>query len=103
MERYDRHLHVRLAEADVELALLRVGDGLMDCNHLAWASRIADSLPAQALSAHRALSMLVSNDADGIDVEAEACRLIGFDPTTYALVEELTADSADDESKESRF
>ena len=76
-----------MVTVDGELALLRVGDGLVDCNRLAWASRIADGLPAQAVSAHRTLSMLMGNDTDGIDVEAEVCRLTGFDPATYALME----------------
>lgn len=102
MERYDRHLHVRLAERR-EHALLRVGDGLVDCNHLAWASRIADGLPVQAVSTHRALNMLVGDEADGIDVEAEVCRMMSFDPATYALAEELTTDSEERESVESRF
>ncbi|MDP9860694.1 hypothetical protein J2S71_002390 [Olsenella profusa DSM 13989] len=88
---------------DGELALLRVGDGLVDCNRLAWASRIADGLPAQAVSAHRTLSMLVSDGADGIDIEAEVCRLMGFDPATYELVEELAEDSAADNSQECRL
>ena len=38
-----------MVTVDGELALLRVGDGLVDCNRLAWASRIADGLPAQAV------------------------------------------------------
>lgn len=88
---------------DDELALLRVGDGLADCNRLAWATRIADGLPVQAVSAHRALNMLVGDEADGVDVEAEACRLMGFDSITYAPVEELAAGSADNESEKSRF
>ncbi|WP_282742568.1 hypothetical protein [Olsenella uli] len=79
-----------MVTVDGELALLRVGDGLVDCNRLAWASRIADGLPAQAVSAHRMLSALMGNSADGIDVEARVCRLMGFDPATYALVEDLT-------------
>ena len=88
---------------DGELALLRVGDGLVDCNRLAWASRIADGLPAQAVSAHRTLSALINDSAGSIDVEAEVCRLMGFDPATYALVEDLAADSTESESEESRF
>ena len=79
-----------MVSVDGELALLRVGDGLVDCNRLAWASRIADGLPTQAVSAHRTLSVLVSDGTDGIDVEAEVCRLMGFDPATYALVEEVS-------------
>lgn len=79
-----------MVTVDGELALLRVGDGLVDCNRLAWASRIADGLPAQAVSAHRMLSALMGNNANGIDVEARVCRLMGFDPATYALVEDLT-------------
>lgn len=78
-----------MVTVDGELALLRVGDGLVDCNRLAWASRIADGLPAQAVSAHRTLSTLLGDCADGIDVEAEVCRLMGFDPATYELVEEF--------------
>ena len=78
-----------MVTVDGELALLRVGDGLADCNRLAWASRIADGLPTQAVSAHRTLSALVGDGADGIDVEAEVCRLMGFDPATYELVEGL--------------
>lgn len=35
------------------------------------------------------LSALVGNDADGIDIEAEICRLMGFDPAMYTLVKEL--------------
>ena len=81
----------------------RVGDGLVDCNHLAWASRIADGLPAQVVSAHYALSAFASDGADGIDVEAEVCRLIGFDLAAYEPVGGLTTDSADNESEESRF
>ncbi|WP_283171745.1 hypothetical protein, partial [Curtanaerobium respiraculi] len=65
--------------------------------------RIADGLPAQAVSAHRALNMLVGDDADGIEIEAEVCRLMGFGPATYALVENLTADSAESDTEESRF
>lgn len=79
-----------MVTVDGELALLRVGGGLVDCNRLAWASRIADGLSAQAVSAHRTLSMLMGNDTDGIDVEAEVCRLTGFDPATYALMEDLS-------------
>ena len=79
-----------MVTVDGELALLRVGGGLVDCNRLAWASHIADGLPAQAVSAHRTLSMLMGNDTDGIDVEAEVCRLTGFDPATYALMEDLS-------------
>lgn len=87
-----------------ELALLRVGDGLVDCNRLAWASRIADGLPAQAVSAHRTLSMLMGNDTDGIDVEAEVCRLTGFDPATYALMEDLSEmTDADKEDADGRL
>ena len=78
-----------MVTVDGELALLRVGDGLVDCNRLAWASRIADGLPAQAVSAHRTLSVLVGDGASGIDVEAEVCQLMGFDPATYAFVEGL--------------
>lgn len=92
-----------MVTVDGELALLRVGDGLVDCNRLAWASRIADGLPVQAVSAHRALNMLVGDEADGIDVEAEVCRMMSFDPATYALVEGLATDSTDNESEESRF
>ena len=84
-----------MVTVDGELALLRVGDGLVNCSRLAWASRIADGLPAQAASAHRALGMLMSDGADSIDVETEACRLMGFDPATYALVEELTENSVE--------
>lgn len=80
-----------MVTVDGELALLRVGDGLVDCNRLAWASRIADGLPAQAVSAHRTLSTLLGDGADGIDVEAGVCHLMGFDPATYALVEELAS------------
>nr|WP_283171771.1 hypothetical protein [Curtanaerobium respiraculi] len=47
--------------------------------------------------------MLVGDDADGIEIEAEVCRLMGFGPATYALVEGLAADPADNESEESRF
>ncbi|WP_417118829.1 hypothetical protein [Olsenella phocaeensis] len=93
-----------MVTVDGELALLRVGDGLVDCNRLAWASRIAGGLPAQAVSAHRTFSMLVGDDADGTDVEAEVCRLMGFDPATYALVEgmhEMTC--ANQENTDERF
>ena len=72
----------------------------MDRNRLAWASRITDDLPAQAVSAHRTLSMLMSDNTDGIDIEAKVCRLIGFDPVTYTLVEELAADSVKEIPKE---
>lgn len=93
-----------MVTADGELALLRVGDGLVDCNRLAWASRIADGLPAQAVSAHRTLSMLMGNDTDGIDVEAEVCRLTGFDPATYALMEDLSEmTDADKEDADGRL
>ena len=78
-----------MVTVDGELALLRVGDSLVDCSRLAWASRIADELPTQAVSAHRTLSTLLGDCADGIDVEAEVCRLMGFDPATYELAEEL--------------
>ncbi len=92
-----------MVTVDGELTLLRVGDGLVDCNRLAGASRIADGMPAQAVSAHRMLSMLVEDGVDGIDVEAEVCRLMGFDPATYALVEGLAEGPTEDGSKESRF
>ena len=74
-----------MATVDGELALLRVGDGLVDCNRLARASRIANGLPVQAVSAHHTLSMLMSDGTDGIDVEAKVCRLMCFDPATYGL------------------
>ena len=93
-----------MVTVDGELALLRVGDGLVDCNRLAWTSRIADGLPAQAVSAHRTLSMLMGNDTDGIDVEAEVCRLTGFDPATYALMEDLSEmTDADKEDADGRL
>lgn len=93
-----------MVTVDGELALLCVGDGLVDCNRLAWASRIADGLPAQAVSAHRTLSMLMGNDTDGIDVEAEVCRLTGFDPATYALMEDLSEmTDADKEDADGRL
>ena len=93
-----------MVTVDGELALLRVGDGLVDCNHLAWASRIADGLPTQAISAHRTLSMFVGNHADGIDIEAEICRLMGFDPATYALMEDLSEmTDADKENADGRL
>ena len=82
-----------MVTVDSELALLHVGDGLVDCNHLAWAARIADGLPTQTVSAHRTLNALISDSADGIGVEAEVCRLMGFDPSTYALAKELATDS----------
>jgi hypothetical protein len=47
--------------------------------------------------------VLVGDGADGIDVEAEVCRLMGFDPATHALVEELAVDSAESSTKENRF
>ena len=75
---------------DGELALLRTGDGLVDCNRLVWASRIADGLFAQAVSAHRTLSVLKGDGEDGVDMEAEICRLMGFDPATYELVKDLS-------------
>lgn len=78
-----------MVTVDSELALLRVGDGLVNCNRLAWVSRIADGLPVQAVSVHRTLNALISGSADGIGVEAEACCLMGFDPATYTFVEEL--------------
>lgn len=34
--------------------------------------------------------MLIGSSTDGINLEAKVCRLIGFDPTTYELVEELS-------------
>lgn len=34
--------------------------------------------------------MFVGEAADNIDVEAEVCRLMGFDPATYALMEDLS-------------
>ena len=93
-----------MVTVDGELALLRVEDGLVDCSRLAWASRIADGLPAQAVSAHRTLSMLMGNDTDGIDVEAEVCRLTGFDPATYALMEDLSEmTDADKEDADGRL
>ena len=93
-----------MVTVDGELALLRVGDGPVDCNRLAWASRIADGLPAQAVSAHRTLSMLMGNDTDGIDVEAEVCRLTGFDTATYALMEDLSEmTDADKEDADGRL
>lgn len=76
-----------MVTVDGELALLRVGDSLADCNRLAWASRIAGSPPAQAVSAHRMLSMLVGDSAGGIDMEAEVYRLMEFDSAIYALME----------------
>ncbi|WP_072500635.1 hypothetical protein [Olsenella phocaeensis] len=95
---------ISMVTVDSELALLRVGDGLVDCNHLAWASRIADGLPTQAISAHRTLSMFVGNHADGIDIEAEICRLMGFDPATYALMEDLSEmTDADKEDADGRL
>ncbi|WP_282710937.1 hypothetical protein [Lancefieldella sp. Marseille-Q7238] len=75
---------------DGELALLRIGDGLVNCNRLVWASRIADGLFAQAVSAHRTLSVLKGDGEDGVDMEAEICRLMGFDPATYELVKDLS-------------
>lgn len=93
-----------MVTVDGELALLRVGDGLVDCNRLAWASRIADGLPVQAVSAHRTLSMLMSDGTDGIDVEAKVCRLMGFDPATYEFVEDLSEMAyADKEDADGRF
>lgn len=92
-----------MVTVDGELALLRVGDGLVDCNRLAWVSRIADELPAQAVSAHRTLSMLMSDSTGGIDVEAEVCRLMGFEPATYELLEELAEGSLADNSQECRL
>ncbi len=96
-------LRLSMVTVDGELALLRVRDSLVDCNRLAWTSRLADGLPAQAVSAHRTLSMLMGDSAGGIDVEAEVCRLMGFDPATHALVEELAVDSAESSTKENRF
>lgn len=49
------------------------------------------------------LSALVGEVVDGIDVEAEVCRLMGFDPATYALVEGLAADSVREIPKERQF
>lgn len=86
-----------------ELALLCVGDGLMNCNCLAWVSRIANSPPTQAISVHRMFSMLVGDGISRIDMEAEVCRLIGFDPATYVLVNELAANSAREIPKERQF
>ena len=43
--------------------------------------------------------MLVGDETDGIDVEAEVCRMMSFDPATYALVEGLATDSTDNESE----
>lgn len=97
-------LRLSMVTVDGELALLRVGDGLVDCNRLAWASRIADGLPVQAVSAHRTLSMLMSDGTDGIDVEVKVCRLMGFDPATYELVEDLSEMAyADKEDADGRF
>lgn len=45
--------------------------------------------------------MLVGDETDDIDVEAEICCMMGFDPATYALVEGLATDSMDNESEES--
>lgn len=93
-----------MVTVDGELALLRVGDDIVGCNRLAWASRIADGLPAQAVSAYRTLSMLMSDSTDGIDIEAEVCRLMGFDTATYALMEDLSeVADADKEDADSRF
>ncbi|RRF98726.1 MAG: hypothetical protein DUD39_08090 [Coriobacteriaceae bacterium] len=93
-----------MVTVDGELALLRVGNGLVDCNRLAWASRIADGLPDQVVSVHRTLGMLVSDCADDIDVKAEVCRLMGFDPATYEFVEDLSEMAyADKEDADGRF
>lgn len=48
-------------------------------------------------------AMLVGDEADDIDAEAEVCRIMGFDPATYALVEGLATDDTDNESEELRF
>lgn len=66
--------------------------------------RIVDGLPAQAVSMHRMLSALAGEVADGIDVEAEACRLRGFDPATHTLMEGLSEmPEADKEDADGRF
>lgn len=66
--------------------------------------RIVDGLPAQAVSVHRTLSAFAGEVADGIDVEAEACRLRGFDPATYTLMEGLSEmPEADKEDADGRF
>lgn len=45
-----------MVTVDGELALLRMGDNLVDCNRLARASRIADGLPAPRRSRRAARS-----------------------------------------------
>jgi len=74
-----------------------------DQYHLAFDNSIAaysSALDSSLTKEIPALSMLVGDGADGIDTEAEVCRLVGFDPATYALVEDLTADSAESDTEE---
>ena len=40
--------------------------------------------------------MLVGDETDDIDVEAEICCMMGFDPATYALVEGLIEVNAEE-------
>ncbi|WP_455026463.1 hypothetical protein [Olsenella uli] len=73
-----------------------IREGGMLLLSMRWYPALGQDAPAQAVSAHRTLGMLIGDGADGIDIETEVCRLMGFDPATYALAEELVEVNAEE-------
>jgi hypothetical protein len=73
--------HLIMAEVDGEVALLRAGDNLVDCNRLAHVSRISESFARQVVSA-RSWLMLASPES----TESEICRTLGMSADAYEAI-----------------
>lgn len=73
--------HLTMAKADGEVVLLRAGAELVDCNRLAYISRISETFARQVVSAHDFLLL-----SDPIAMEQDICYAIGMSPQAYEAI-----------------
>lgn len=84
---------------DGETVLVRVAGELVDATALRWAYDVAEDVAPMAVAAHGHLVGLLGNQ-DGVDVESEACRLMGFSREAFDAVSKAEPQEPDAEPME---
>ena len=87
---------------DDETVLIRVAGELVDVAALHWAFDVADDIAPMAIAAHDHLTALLTLWG-GADVEAEACKMMGFPREAYCAIMRAASNGDSDEApKETR-
>ena len=87
---------------DDETVLIRVAGELIDVTALHWAFDVADDIAPMAVAAHDHLTALLTQQG-GVDIEAEACKMMGFSSEAYSAITRAASSNESDETpKETR-